>query len=607
MCGIFAILMSTMDESTLRARALELSKRIRHRGPDWSGIHVQSGKNGTLNAICHERLSIVDPFSGKQPLFDVTGKVCVSVNGEIYNHMELRKELDEETVSHFRTQSDCEPIAHLYKRFGESFVAKLDGMFAFIVSDAATGEFMAARDPLGICPLYIGHGPDGSVMFGSEMKVMWDACNHFEVFPPGHIYSSKLGGFKRWYHPSWFPEDSPIPTAPLDLDKLKDALEKAVEKRLMSDVPFGVLLSGGLDSSLVASIASRILDRQRAQQASSKEYQSKAWFPRLHSFSIGLPDSPDLAAAQKVADFLGTVHHGFTFELQEGLDSLKDVIYHLETYDVTTIRASTPMYFLARKIKSMGVKMVLSGEGADEVFGGYLYFHKAPNREELHRETQRKLKLLHMYDLLRANKSTQAWGLEARVPFLDKEFLEVAMHFDPQEKMCVPGKRIEKWPIRAAFAEGNYLPDDILWRQKEQFSDGVGYSWIDGLKDYAEKQISDHQFQGARFQFPYNTPQTKEAYLFRQIFHSFFPQHSATQTVPGGPSIACSTPAAILWDQSFSANADASGRAMLGVHLQSKEFDDAKKASATSAAADQTQKGQPMTNGTPAAAAAVHT
>mmetsp|Transcript_36035 Transcript_36035/g.70906 ORF Transcript_36035/g.70906 Transcript_36035/m.70906 type:complete len:492 (+) Transcript_36035:197-1672(+) len=491
MCGIFAILKSTDSAYDLRVKALACSKKIRHRGPDWSGCHMQHLKNGLTNIICHERLSIVDPNSGVQPLFDVTGRVAVGVNGEIWNHMALRERLDPKTVADFRTQSDCEVIAHLYRKYGKECVSMLDGMFAFILADEETGHFIAARDHMGKCPLYIGWGHDGAVFVASEMKALFGACERFEVFPPGHYYSSELDGYVQWYNPPWFPEASAIPTTPLDLTALRVSFEAAVEKRMMADVPFGVLLSGGLDSSLVASIAVRQLEKEKAK-LSPEELADRSWLQQLKSFSIGLPGSPDLKAAEKVAKFLGTDHFSFTFTIQEGLDALRDVIYHLETYDVTTIRASTPMYFLARKIKSIGVKAVISGEGADEVFGGYLYFHKAPNKEEFHRETVRKLKALHLYDCLRANKATQAWGLEARTPFLDRDFLELAMNIDPQFKMIEKGnpKKIEKWPVRAAFSEDNYLPDEILWRQKEQFSDGVGYGWIDALKDFAEARVS---------------------------------------------------------------------------------------------------------------------
>jgi len=567
MCGVLAILFSSEEPDSLRRRALLQSKLLRHRGPDWNGIYLQS--NGACHsAICHERLSIVDVESGKQPLFNNDRTICASVNGEIYNHMALRELIDPEIVKNFKTQSDCEIISHLWDKFGPEMVHKLDGVFAFVILDKE-GNCFAARDPMGINPMYIGWGSDGAVWISSEMKALADQCCRFEILPPGHCFTMNLedtGKLQRWYNPQWFDEENFLPSTPLDLTKLRVAFEKAVEKRLMSDVPFGVLLSGGLDSSLVASISSRAVEQHKTNEQ---------FYRKLHSFSVGLPGSPDLIAARKVADYLKTVHHEFTFEIAEGIDALSDVIYHLETYDVTTIRAATPMYFLSRKIKSTGVKMVLSGEGADELFGGYLYFHKAPNKEELHKETVRKMKALHQYDVLRANKATMAWGIEARVPFLDKEFMDVAMTLDPQEKMIVKGKRIEKWCIRKAFSDAGYLPDEILWRQKEQFSDGVGYGWIDGLKDHAEKVVTDKMMSHAKFCFPTNTPRTKEAYYYRSMFAKHFPQQCAIETVPQGPSVACSTPAALAWDASFKNNADASGRAVLGIHNEEKKFNDA--------------------------------
>ncbi|XP_073057219.1 asparagine synthetase [glutamine-hydrolyzing]-like isoform X2 [Primulina eburnea] len=434
----------------------------------------------------------------------------------------------------------------------------LDGMFSFVLLDTRDNSFLAARDAIGITSLYIGWGLDGSVWISSELKGLNDECEHFEVFPPGHLYSSKMGGLRRWYNPPWFSEA--IPSTPYEPFDLRRAFEKAVIKRLMTDVPFGVLLSGGLDSSLVAAVTARHLEGTKA---------AKHWGVQLHSFCVGLEGSPDLKAAREVADYLGTVHHEFHFTVQDGIDAIEDVIYHIETYDVTTIRASTPMFLMSRKIKSLGVKMVLSGEGSDEIFGGYLYFHKAPNEDEFHRETCRKIKALHQYDCLRANKATSAWGLEARVPFLDKEFVNVAMSIDPEWKMIKPEqKRIEKWILRQAFddEERPYLPKHILYRQKEQFSDGVGYSWIDGLKAHAEHHVNDKMMLNAAHIFPHNTPITKEAYYYRMIFDRLFPQNSASLTVPGGASVACSTATAVAWDESWSKNLDPSGRAAIGVH-----------------------------------------
>lgn len=556
MCGILAVLGCQEPSLSKRSRVLELSRRLRHRGPDWSGLY-QHGNH----FLAHERLAIVDPASGDQPLFDDEKKIVVTVNGEIYNHESLRACVKQPNV--FRTQSDCEVLAHLYKEVGEEMVSMLDGMFSFILLDTRDNTFIAARDPIGITPLYIGWGTDGSVWFSSEMKALKDDCERFQCFPPGHIYSSRTGSLHRYYEPQWFSEA--IPSAPYDPIVLRKAFEKAVVKRLMTDVPFGVLLSGGLDSSLVASVACRYIGDTKAGQQ---------WGTKLHSFCVGLKGSPDLKAAKEVADFLGTLHTEFHFTVQEGLDALPDVIYHIETYDVTTIRASTPMFLMSRKIKALGVKMVLSGEGSDELFGGYLYFHKAPNKEDLHRETCRKVKDLHLYDCLRANKSTSAWGVEARVPFLDKGFIDVALGMDPAAKMINPKEgRIEKWVLRNAFDDEHnpYLPKHILYRQKEQFSDGVGYGWIDGLKAHAEKQVTDQMMGNASYIYPHNTPATKEAYYYRKIFEGIFPQSSARLTVPGGPSVACSTTKALEWDEAWSKNPDPSGRAAIGVHEASYE------------------------------------
>ncbi|KAL8167441.1 hypothetical protein V2J09_008940 [Rumex salicifolius] len=577
MCGILAVFGCVDNSQAKRSRIIELSRRLRHRGPDWSGLHCQDDCY-----LAHQRLAIVDPASGDQPLYNEDKTIVVTVNGEIYNHKELREKL---TSHEFRTGSDCEVIAHLYEEYGEDFVDMLDGMFSFVLLDTRNKTYIAARDAIGITPLYMGWGLDGSVWFASEMKALSDDCERFISFPPGHIYSSKSGGLSRWYNPPWFNEE--IPSTPYDPLVLRQAFEKAnsillnyfrygsdfeselgsriiahlfSNNKLMTDVPFGVLLSGGLDSSLVAAVASRHLAE------SEGAYQ---WGSQLHTFCVGLKGSPDLKAAREVADYLGTRHHEFHFTVQEGIDALEEVIYHIETYDVTTIRASTPMFLMSRKIKSLGVKMVISGEGSDEIFGGYLYFHKAPNKEEFHQETCRKIKALHLYDCLRANKSTSAWGVEARVPFLDKEFINVAMSIDPEWKLIKRDLgRIEKWIIRHAFDDEKrpYLPKHILYRQKEQFSDGVGYSWIDGLKDHANKHVSDATLTNASFIYPENTPTTKEAYYYRTIFEKFFPKNAARQTVPGGPSVACSTAKAVEWDASWSKNLDPSGRAALGVH-----------------------------------------
>jgi len=566
MCGIFAILGSTQPAQDVRKKALRLSAKLRHRGPDWNGICVQTFKSDSrelVNVLAHERLAIVGLDSGAQPLYNEDGTIALAVNGEIYNHLKLRSQLKKER--NFKTGSDCEVIAYLYEEdeMGDDFVNMLDGKFSFVVSQVKDGKrrFLAARDPIGVTSLYVGYGRDGSVWFASEMKSLVEDCEVVEEFPPGHYYSSKIGEFRRYYNAKWVSEE--VPTTPLDLGLVSKTLENAVVKRLMTDVPYGVLLSGGLDSSLIATIAAR----HAAMRVEDNE-KTVAWWPRLHSFSIGLPGSPDLKAAKTASEFLGTVHHEFTFTVQEGIDALSDVIYHIETYDVTSIRASTPMYFLARRIKAMGVKMVLSGEGSDEIFGGYLYFHKAPSAEKFHKETCHKLKALSKYDCLRANKSTLAWGVEVRCPFLDRDFLDVAMSIDPTEKM-ITKERIEKWILRKAFdnKEKPWLPDNILWRQKEQFSDGVGYSWIDSLKAYAEREVSDETMKNAARIFPHNTPVTKEAYLYRSIFAKHFPSESAARTVPGGPSIACSTPAAVEWEKSWKDRADPSGRAIAQVHV----------------------------------------
>ncbi|KAL6757147.1 hypothetical protein V8C86DRAFT_2630165 [Haematococcus lacustris] len=559
MCGILALLNSTDDSAAMRARVLALSRRQRHRGPDWSGMHQSAN-----HFLAHERLAIMDPASGDQPLFNEDKSIIVTVNGEIYNYKELlQKILDKAPNRKFATNSDCEVISHLYELYGEEVAGMLDGFFAFVILDTRNNSFYIARDPIGVTCLYIGWGRDGSIWVSNEMKCLKDDCARFQQFPPGHFYSSKTSSFTRYYNPKHYldfeAKPERFPSTPLDLRLLRTSFEAAVHKRLMSDVPFGVLLSGGLDSSLVAAIASRHLGKAGG-----------VW-GKLHSFCVGLEGSPDLKAGKQVADFLGTDHHEFHFTVQEGIDAIGDVIYHVETFDTTTIRASTPMFLMSRKIKALGVKMVLSGEGSDEVFGGYLYFHKAPSKEEFHSETVRKIQDLHKYDCLRANKSTMAWGVEARVPFLDKAFLEVAMSIDPAEKMINKAAgRMEKYILRKAFDVGEgevpYLPKEVLWRQKEQFSDGVGYNWIDGLKAHAESMVSDTQLQQAPHRFPDNTPRTKEAYWYRTIFESHFPQRAAADTVPGGPSVACSTPTAAAWDAAWAGKEDPSGRAVAGVH-----------------------------------------
>ncbi|GAB3386201.1 asparagine synthase B [Lysobacter fragariae] len=559
MCSILGIfgLQAGDDIHALRRRALELSQRQRHRGPDWSGVYLDDGA-----ILVHERLAIVDPAGGSQPLRSGDGELVLAVNGEIYNHRELEKRLAQPYA--FQTGSDCEVINALHRDDGDiaTWLNALNGIFAFALWDRAKQRYLIARDPLGVCPLYWGHDRDGRLCVASEMKALADVCADVAQFPPGHYFDSARGELVRYYVKPWR-DYAATQGVEVAKQELREALERAVHRQLMTDVPYGVLLSGGLDSSLVAAVAARYA-RRRVEEDDTSE----AWWPRLHSFAIGLDGSPDLAAAKVAAEALGTVHHGFTYTFEEGLDALPEVIRHIETYDVTTIRASTPMFLLARRIKAMGVKMVLSGEGSDEVFGGYLYFHKAPDAREFHDETIRKLDALHNYDCLRANKSMMAWGVEPRVPFLDVEFLDVAMRMDATFKMARPApggvKPIEKAILREAF-EG-YLPDSILWRQKEQFSDGVGYGWIDGLKAHAQAQISDRVFAASASRFPVNPPQTKEAYLYRHIFEQFYPGVACAQSVPGGKSIACSSPAAIAWDAAFANAADPSGRAVTGVH-----------------------------------------
>ena len=550
MCSIFGILDIKSDAVALRKTALEMSKRLRHRGPDWSGIY------STDKAILvHERLSIVDPGNGAQPLYNPDRTHVLAVNGEIYNHKELEKAL---TVDfQFQTGSDCEVILAKYKEKGPAFLDEINGIFAFILYDAVEDSYLIGRDHMGIIPLYMGYDERGNFYVASEMKALTPVCKSVQEFPPGHYLWSKDGELTRYYQRDWMEYDN-VKDNVTDKLALRDALEDAVKRQLMCDVPYGVLLSGGLDSSIISAVT-----KQYAARRVEDDGKSEAWWPQLHSFAVGLKGSPDLSAAQKVADHLGTIHHEITFTVQEGLDALRDVIYHLETYDVTTIRASTPMYLMARFIKAMGIKMVLSGEGSDELFGGYLYFHKAPDAKEFHEETVRKLSQLHMYDCLRANKSMAAWGVEGRVPFLDKEFMDVAMRVNPKDKMCGNGK-IEKHLLREAFE--HYLPKEVAWRQKEQFSDGVGYSWIDSLKVHVEKEVSDQLFEAAAFRFPINTPLTKEAYFYRAIFEEHFPLESAALCGPYGKSVACSTPKALEWDEQFKLMADPSGRAVMGVH-----------------------------------------
>ncbi|MCB9665379.1 MAG: asparagine synthase B [Alphaproteobacteria bacterium] len=549
MCGIFAFLDIQGDPTEAREAAVRQARVLRHRGPDWSGVWT-----GGRAVLAHERLSIVDVLHGAQPLVD-DGGAALAANGEIYNHLELRAGLKQPHL--FRTDSDCEVILPLWREKGEAFLDELRGMYAFVLVDGSTGGWMIARDPMGIIPLYVGTTRDGTLAVASELKALLDVCTSVQVFPPGHVQTHRDAAPRRWWTRDWFEVDA-LDDGPFEPSMLREALADAVHSHLMSDVPYGVLLSGGLDSSVVSALAAKMA----ATRIESGDKEA-AWWPRLHSFSIGLEGSPDLAAAQVVAKALGTAHHGFTFTLQEGLDALRDVIWHLETFDVTTIRASTPMYLMARRIKAMGVKMVLSGEGSDEIFGGYLYFHKAPNAVEFHEELVRKLQSLHLYDCLRANKSMSAWGVEARVPFLDSRFLDTAMRVHPRHKLCGGGV-IEKRILREAF-EG-WIPDPVLWRQKEQFSDGVGYGWIDALRDHAAARVTDRELAQAPHRFPLGTPATKEAYLYRAIFEEHFPLPSAAATVPGGPSVACSTPTAIAWDEAFKTMADPSGRAVRGVH-----------------------------------------
>ncbi len=550
MCGIVCAFDLKQKSEDLRPQILEMSKTIRHRGPDWSGIYSDDKA-----ILAHERLAIVDPASGKQPLFSPDKKLVLAANGEIYNHRELRKQFDGKY--NFQTESDCEVILALYKEKGVDFVDEMNGIFGFAIYDVDKDEYFIARDHMGIIPLYIGWDQNGTFYVASELKALEGICTKIELFPPGHYMSSKDGEFVKWWNRDWRDYDN-VKINETSIAKVKEALEAAVKRQLMSDVPYGVLLSGGLDSSVTSAIA-----KKYAQLRIESDDKQAAWYPQLHSFSVGLEGSPDLAAAQKVADHIGTVHHEIKFTIQEGLDAIKDVIYNIETYDITTIRSSTPMYLMARVIKSMGIKMVLSGEGADEIFGGYLYFHKAPNAKEFHEETVRKIDKLHMYDCLRANKSLAAWGIEGRVPFLDKEFMDVAMSLNPQDKM-INGERMEKWIIRKAFED--MLPESVAWRQKEQFSDGVGYSWIDTLKEVVEREVSDEQMENAKYRFPIQTPQNKEEFYYRSIFEEHFPSDAAALSVPQEASVACSTATALEWDEAFKKMNEPSGRAIANVH-----------------------------------------
>ena len=552
MCGIVGIFDIKEQSSELRKKALRMSQKIRHRGPDWSGIYC-----GSHAILCHERLSIVDPQSGKQPLYSPDSKQVLAVNGEIYNHQQIRQETASEYE--YQTGSDCEVILALYRAHGINFLERLSGIFAFALYDEERNEYLIARDPIGVIPLYIGHDKDGKTYVASELKALEGFCDEYEPFLPGHYLYSREGVMRRWYTRDWMEYDA-VKDNPADIDKLRVGLQEAVKQQLMSDVPYGVLLSGGLDSSIVSAIAQKYAAK-RVEDGG----QTGAWWPRLHSFAVGLKGAPDLEKARCVAEHIGTVHHEINYTIQEGLDAIRDVIYFTETYDVTTVRASTPMYLLARVIKSMGIKMVLSGEGADEIFGGYLYFHKAPSAQAFHEETVRKLSKLHWYDCLRANKSLSAWGVEGRVPFLDRDFLDIAMRLNPQAKMC-PGDVMEKKILRKAFAD--MLPEEIAWRQKEQFSDGVGYSWIDTLKKITSEQVSDEQMAHAAERFPIHTPLCKEEYFYRSIFEEHFPSKSAALSVNQEASVACSTAIALEWDAAWKEMNDPSGRAVAGVHQQ---------------------------------------
>jgi len=555
MCGIVCAFNIKGDKEIVRTNVLKMAQRVRHRGPDWSGIY--SNDNAIL---AHERLAIVDPTSGKQPIISQDGKKIIAVNGEIYNHQILRE--DFQSSYDFKTQSDCEVIIPLYESRGIDFLNELNGIFAFALYDSSKNTYVVARDHIGIIPLYMGWDKKNIFYVSSELKSLEGVCGRIELFPPGHYLESHDMKLKEWYKPEWTSFDS-VKNAKTSIASIHDSLSAAVKRQLMSDVPYGVLLSGGLDSSITSALAKKFASK-RIESGDKHD----AWWPQLHSFSVGLKGAPDLKAAKIVADHIGTIHHEINFTVQEGLDAIRDVIYHLETYDVTTVRASTPMYLMARAIKSLGIKMVLSGEGADELFGGYLYFHKAPNSKEFHEETVRKLEKLHQYDCLRANKSLAAWGIEGRVPFLDKEFIETAMNINPEDKMIRNG-RIEKWVLREAFKD--YLPESVLWRQKEQFSDGVGYSWIDSLKELVSKEVSNEDIEKASEIFPVNTPLNKEEYYYRTIFQEHFSSEAAARSVPSVPSVACSTPQALEWDESFKNLNDPSGRSISNIHNESYE------------------------------------
>ena len=555
MCGIVCAFNLKGDKDLIRSNVLEMAQKVRHRGPDWSGIY--SSDNAIL---AHERLAIVDPTSGKQPILSEDGLKVIAVNGEIYNHKNLKNSFAADY--NFRTESDCEVILALYEKKGINFLNDLNGIFAFALYDSSNDKYLIARDHMGIIPLYMGWDKDDIFYISSELKSLEGVCDKIELFPPGHYLESSSMNLVKWYDPEWVSYEH-VKDSETSIKAIHDSLSAAVKRQLMSDVPYGVLLSGGLDSSITSALAKKFASKR----IESNDKQD-AWYPQLHSFSVGLKDAPDLKAARIVADHIGTIHHEINFTVQEGIDAIRDVIYHLETYDITTIRASTPMYLIARAIKSLGIKMVLSGEGADELFGGYLYFHKAPNAKEFHEETVRKLDKLHQYDCLRANKSLAAWGIEGRVPFLDKEFIDVAMNINPEDKMIKNG-RIEKWVLREAFKD--YLPESVLWRQKEQFSDGVGYSWIDSLKDLVSKEVSDHNLENASKLYPINTPRNKEEYYYRSIFNNHFPSDASAMSVPSVPSVACSTPQALEWDEAFKNMNDPSGRSISNIHNKSYE------------------------------------
>ena len=557
MCGIVSIFNIKEQTPELRQKALRMSGKIRHRGPDWSGVYC-----GGSAILAHERLAIVDPESGRQPLFSPDKKQVLAVNGEIYNHQSIRRRYQDRFQ--FQTGSDCEVILALYRERGDGFLDELDGIFAFALYDVERDEYLIARDPIGVIPLYYGYDKEGRLYVASELKALEGQCDSYSVFPPGHVLTKRDTKPRRYYERDWFSYDN-VKDNPASVDELREALEASVRRQMMSDVPYGVLLSGGLDSSIISAVAQKYAGNR--VETGGKE---AAWWPRLHSFAVGLRGAPDLLKARLVAERIGTVHHEINYTIQEGLDALSDVVYFTETYDVTTIRASTPMYLLARVIKSMGIKMVLSGEGADEVFGGYLYFHKAPSARAFHEETVRKLSKLYLYDCLRANKSLAAWGVEGRVPFLDTEFLDVAMRINPVAKMC-PGSVMEKKILREAFS--SLLPQEVAWRQKEQFSDGVGYSWIDTLKQITASSVSDEELTHAADRFPINPPRNKEEYFYRSLFAAHFPSDSAARTVPSVPSVACSTAEALAWDKAFANLNDPSGRAVSGVHLQAYRRD----------------------------------